>query len=175
MVSRLMHWIVSTRQCSTPNSCCSGPGSPGEMRPFSAGVPWWLQGAEPPLNTHWADSTDETWTFVLLSIWEWGAVCFSDITSWLTLTPLPLLWRDWRDWFILQECQPAALWMGKMYLLLCIQANSLFLSTACESSSLLPPFFLGAKFISDLFSLLNLYNSLFSKDIFSGSILPWRK
>lgn len=31
---------------------------------------------------------------------------------------------------------------------------------------------LSAKFISDLFSLLNLYNSLFSKTIFSGSILP---
>lgn len=98
----------------------------------------------------------ETWTFVLLSIWEWGAVCFPDITSRLTLIPIPLLWRDWKDWFILQECQPAALWMGKMYLLLCIQANSLFLSTAYESSSLLPPVFLGAKFISDLFSLLNL-------------------
>lgn len=46
---------------------------------------------------------------------------------------------------------------------------------SCESSSPSPAFFLGAKFISDLFSLLNLHNSLFSKAIFSGSILPWRK
>ena len=62
-----------------------------------------------------------------------------------------------------------------MYLFLGTQANNLFLPISCESSSPSPPFFLGAKFISDLFSLLNLYNSLFSKAIFSGSILPWRK
>lgn len=80
-----------------------------------------------------------------------------------------------RDWFTLLECQPAAPWVGKMYLLLCVQANSLFPLLPVRVCLLSPPFFLGAKFISDLFSLLGLYNFLFSKAIFSGSILPWRK
>lgn len=73
---------------------------------------------------------------------------------------------------MLQEWQPAAPWVGKMYLLLCAQPNSLFLLNAYESPPRSPPFSLSAKFISDLFSLLNLYNSLFSRAIFSGFILP---
>lgn len=59
-----------------------------------------------------------------------------------------------------------------MYLLLCVQANGLFALLPVRVCLLSPPFFLGAKFISDLFSLLGLYNFLFSKAIFSGSILP---
>lgn len=45
-----------------------------------------------------------------------------------------VIWPGWlwliflfsRGWFTRQECQPAAPWVGKMYLLLCVQANSLF-------------------------------------------------
>ena len=169
-----MHLIVSARQCSTP-SPLSDLGSTWGDEAFISWAPDWLQGAEPlyTLKRQIAGMRNKPLCSETSEIW-W-VVCYSSMIQPIladSLTHLPLLWRDW---FTLQESQPAALWVGKMYLLLCTQANSLFFSISWESLSPSPPFFLGAKFISDLFSLLNLYNSLFSKAIFSGSILPWRK
>ena len=177
VISRLVHSVVSAQQCNTPD-LYNDPGSTRGDDAFISLGPWLITGRDckPTKPTHAGQMVRmRKKPHCALKPWDlrgcllpWTNLAYPG-WSWLIFLP-----SGGTDLRCRNASQQLCGWekCTCFYVLKLIASFSLI---SCESSSPSPPFFLGAKFISDLFSLLNLYNSLFSKAIFSGSILPWRK
>lgn len=116
VIFRLMLWLVSPRLRSTPSSCHSGPRSTYRDEAFVSQSPLVIARSRAPTQ-HTLDRSQKCRTNpCACKPLRLGAL----FVTWRNLfypgwlSSLPLLQRDW---FMLQECQPAALWVGKKYLL----------------------------------------------------------
>lgn len=115
-IFRPMHWLVGTRLRSTPSSCHSGPRGTYGDEAFVGPSPRVIARSRDPAE-HTLDRAHKCGTKPrACKPLRSGAlfVTWHNLSYPGWLTSLPLLQRDW---FMSQECQPAALWVGKKYLL----------------------------------------------------------